>query len=487
MRIFLILLVSLLYTECIAATTTSITQYGITWTFSSPVTYGQFVNGDYYVVDSGGGVVLSGVSNNFHVVDLTTVDYDGSQLNANWTATEIARGVGFDSKLTGYKESANINKHLPYTIHAGDSILTAISWLPGDVGIPLNVATGGVPQEKRIAILTCLDSDVGPTAFRPSYTSGAKTIYYSTSIDWSKLPSLATVSGASSASAYADVVQGPWTDLWAGYTSQYARPTDNYVGGVGNAGTYNRYVAAKYGDAVLASTLDAVDIGDKTRLVINLIQIGIDYYGTLQAGGKWSADGGHQHGYKLPILYAGLLLNNSGMLSIGIDYLPNTNTFQDDATMFTITADLMYPNRSVCGVNNGVLPSCLIWHDYQQYSADNGVSVGMPEWGAIHSVDVSKDDASSGAAYRTINAGPLSAHSLAALILGMKTQWNNSIFFDYHDRWVTTMGGYLETTFSQNMWTTYRASYPPVWGFNPSTTYKHLRIRADGKFFRVEQ
>src|SRR5271157_3473284 len=28
----------------------SVTQYGITWTFEKPVRVGQFVNGDYYVV-----------------------------------------------------------------------------------------------------------------------------------------------------------------------------------------------------------------------------------------------------------------------------------------------------------------------------------------------------------------------------------------------------------------------------------------------------
>ena len=42
-----------------AATTTSITQYGITWTFSQAVEYGQFVTGDYWVV---GPVTLNSVS-----------------------------------------------------------------------------------------------------------------------------------------------------------------------------------------------------------------------------------------------------------------------------------------------------------------------------------------------------------------------------------------------------------------------------------------
>ena len=31
------------------ATTTSISQFGITWTFDQPVEYGQFANGDYWL------------------------------------------------------------------------------------------------------------------------------------------------------------------------------------------------------------------------------------------------------------------------------------------------------------------------------------------------------------------------------------------------------------------------------------------------------
>ena len=34
----------------VADTTGQISQFGITWTFAQPVTYGQFANGDYWVV-----------------------------------------------------------------------------------------------------------------------------------------------------------------------------------------------------------------------------------------------------------------------------------------------------------------------------------------------------------------------------------------------------------------------------------------------------
>lgn len=456
--VFTVLAIILNCQTALSATTSTISQYGITWQFAEAVTYGQFITGDYWVVDPGEGVVITGISNSFHeATNLSTVDYDGTHINSYRTESEKTNGCGWDYKLACYNSAANVNKHLPYTVGAGNSVLTAISWIPGDAGIPLNVATGGVPQEKRIAVLTILSSDPGADAFRPSYSAGPKTIYHASAIQWNHLPALSSSGlGISDLAAYVATTRGPWTDLQDGYVSQYTRPTDNYLGGTGNAGTYNRYVAAKYGDAVLASMLDST-VGDKSQLVYNLIQIGIDYYGTLQAGGKWSADGGHRHGYKLPIMYAGLLLNVSGMLSIGDDYLPGTNTFQEDSTMFLVTPELLYPNRTVCGVNNGN-PPCNTFYQSRQYTAENGAYIGMPEWGVIHLVNPNYDDADINAAYRVINAAPLAAHALAAQLLGLKPRWNNDIFFAYIDRWRTGMGGGMESTFASIMWDTYRDS-----------------------------
>ena len=467
MTTFLICLLLLLGLPNTSLSATSITQYGITWTFSSDCQTGQFVTGDYWIVDSGAGCVLTSVSNNFHIVDLSTIDYDGSQLNAVWTEAEIASGQGLDSRVILYKSEANINKKLPFTLTAGNSLLTAISWQPGDVG------EKSVPLVKRIAVLTCLGTAPSSGDFRPSYASGVKTIYSSAGVTLSKVPSLSpTGTGLSNISRQITVTSGPWTDLFYGYQSQYLRASDNYP-----EGAYNRYVAATFGAAILSATVDLSNDTDRLTLVRQLVQIGIDYFGILKSGGKWPADGGHQHGYKLPILFAGLMLNDNEMLNIGKEYA-GTDTFADDSTLFVIEESHMYPNRTVCGANNGS-PPCPKFHSDRQYTIDNGVYVGLPEWGVIHSVHPYADDASADAAYRVINGGPLAMHALGALIFGLDEEWNNNLFFAYHDRFMSSdgLGKKADTTFGQTMWELYRHAYRQYWPTR--RLFRNVRVSAE--------
>jgi hypothetical protein len=447
----------------------SVTQYGITWTFDTDYTVGQFANGDYYVVDPGGGVSITNISNNFHNgLDLSTVDYDGSDVDCDWTSEITKPDHGLDNRSAYYSSDQNINKSLPYTLTGGKSLLSAISWQSGDAGIPAD-ALSGRPYLKRIAILTCLSSSVGATAFRPSYAVGQKTIYYTTSLRSSLLPALSSPESANqeTTAGYALWTQGPWTDLHSSWNSETLRPTDNYQSGTGTSASYNKHVVTKYGDAILGALLDSGDVGDKTQLIINLVQIGIDYYGLLQNGARWIADGGHQHGYKLPILFAGLMLNDSGMLSIGEDYLPDTRTFQDDNT-FYISASDWHPTRTVCGDktaeggNNyvGDCESCATFYADRQYNSADHPN-GTAEWGLRHWAMPCRDDSRIDAGYRSINASPLISHALAAQMLNLKTAWNNNSFFDYYDRWYTWSGSF-DSAFASDMWDAYRAGAPYV-------------------------
>lgn len=52
------------------------------------------------------------------------------------------------------------------------------------------------------------------------------------------------------------------------------------------------------------------------------VQYGIDLYGCLNAGVGWPAFGGHRSGRKLPIVFAGILLNNDGMENFSANH-PN--------------------------------------------------------------------------------------------------------------------------------------------------------------------
>ena len=53
----------------------------------------------------------------------------------------------------------------------------------------------------------------------------------------------------------------------------------------------------------------------------------IDLYGCLQAGYGWPAFGGHRSGRKLPVIFAGILLNDDGMKNASATY---PNQFGED-------------------------------------------------------------------------------------------------------------------------------------------------------------
>ena len=100
---------------------------------------------------------------------------------------------------------------------------------------------------------------------------------------------------------------------------------------------YGREKTSQVGTAGLLLCLDKKVVGDKDPLLIGFVQTGIDLYGMLNSGCRWTSDGGWNMGRKFPILFAGLMLDDQEMLNIGRKYAPGTNTFQEDADAFMVT------------------------------------------------------------------------------------------------------------------------------------------------------
>jgi hypothetical protein len=75
----------------------------------------------------------------------------------------------------------------------------------------------------------------------------------------------------------------------------------------GQAGITNRP-----GDAGLLLCMDFTP-EQKERLLVNLIQVGIDYWGLAKSGYRgWEGWGGHGSGRKFTIVFAGMLLGGAG-------------------------------------------------------------------------------------------------------------------------------------------------------------------------------
>jgi hypothetical protein len=393
----------------------SVTQYGITWTFDKAYPVGQFVNGDYFVV--GSEVKVIGFSPASEIVSDTY--RNGSMVNPeNYYQ-------GFDSRPTGgttgpeYSHALNVaygvTSEAPLTLTPNDSLVSSIS-----------KATLGTWNSyiHRYAVLTVLATTPEYEAFRPPFVNVDKTRPYSNaSYTWSdvktELLQNLTVVGTRPtwASAEQRILQ-PY--LW--YQSFYGGgrgvawgDSDPDVQAVAD---YGREIAGHIGTMALMINSDA-PIADKKLTVAGLIQRGIDDWGIYRCAVvenernfPWHPDGNIYDGHKLPILLAGVLLDDSEMKAVGsISYM-----FHEDAQVWTVTQDDVGRTLSA---------------GKTEYSQSH---VGMPEWGVKHATQPAEDNSSWDQSYR---AGHISYHGimLAPLIMGLKTLYNHDVAFDYMHRY----------------------------------------------------
>ena len=172
--------------------------------------------------------------------------------------------------------------------------------------------------------------------------------------------------------------------------------------------------------AALAVHLDGKIVPEKERLTLALIQYGIDLEGMAASGSFWPCDGGHGMGRKWPILFAGLMLDDAHMQSVG-----HWDTrFQEDEQTFYVTPEVVALSRS---------PS---WNPDKRATlvpyADSDVN--LPEWGIRHATHPEADNRSWDATYREINNSYIPGFALAARLMDQQNSWNHNAFFDYADR-----------------------------------------------------
>ena len=87
------------------------------------------------------------------------------------------------------------------------------------------------------------------------------------------------------------------------------------TGPIENQVNYGREFQRATATASLMLMLD-VPQAQKEKLMVGLLQFGIDTYGLAKAGREWKADGGHWNGRKWPLLFTGLMLGNKEMQTI---------------------------------------------------------------------------------------------------------------------------------------------------------------------------
>lgn len=390
---------------------TEITHRGITWHFSSAVKAGQFITGDWWVV---GPVTVAKVDPE------PTPGRHGSSLDP------VGNKQGYDDR--GGRYDATEAEQFPLTIDGIASLVSSESKVSGDFKNNGNMVTQ--------AVLTILDEIPPADAFRPQYAKGPKTVFRWSDLDLKKLPSLDIPTSPSNAATVLELLSnGPRIDQIGSWQMQHSCAE-------GNWGTYDGKFKGCYGRDYSnliseAAAITLVDVPEREGLVQALVQIGIDNYGSLRAGTRWTADGGHNSGRKFPIVFAGALLGDPDLSKVGTDYAQDAAFGENGQTYFGANSKALFgkdadPKYFLAGCSGsgakdardpaGLVDSC---PDYRNCCTSN-TWVGQ---------------------------------ALVIHQLGLVDAWNHPAYFEYVDRWMTadvSGGGKAKTVFVDAMWAAYR-------------------------------
>lgn len=440
----LVFAIVIFFSTAVLPAATSISQYGITWTFSTNVTSGQFANGDYWVV---GPVTITGISP-ASVVDGTGRTINGSMVNPK---AGLTVQQAFDSSMTANSFNAALNAARPggndlsagnpLVLSAGSSIVSTIS----------HPTPKNRPNLTDAAVLTVLSAPPPANSFRPPYCGTDKTIIATEAdIDYSKVASLAKPASTPNLTTVSNYFTRPWIEIVTEYGGREMHPVNNQP-------DYGRDLSNRLEYGLLSLQLNYTN-AEKRDLMVRLVQYGLDVYGSAATGGFWRESGGHNQGRKMPLLLAATVLNNSSIRDFG-NAARHFIFAEDRQTYYVSQATVDITNSSKWDPDpRGGTP--------QPYTV---ADIGMPEWSINAVRNPPNDDKAWTALYRTIAGSATIGHILTAHIMGLRSTWNWEAAFDYYDRYweiakLSAVGTNSPSQFERDMWVAYRnySLGPPI-------------------------
>ena len=428
---------------------TSVSHNGITWTFDGTYEVGTFIDGSPFVVGQPTVVSIDPptqvVFGNWirHPNNPQNTDHweNGSMLNipSAMHSHGISDRMYWRYSPGFYDHNLNVAAQLPLQLSPGDTLISADSY---DGLIDEN----NPHHSKSVdyyGYLTVLDATPPAESFRPPFIGlPNKQVEYTTANlrDVSTLPKLSLPPGSpSAASALGGLTAACYGDQVADWKKELTVHETCRV--------YGRDYATDIGNLAALLIADIPDT-DKQLVANFVVQRGIDLYAIATNGGHFNLynNGGHHHGRIVPILFAGYMLNHSGMLNL----VASTNT----ANQYFGEDQFFYVDQN--DINSGrYLPGDL----------------GMAEWGIRHGTDPTKDNRSWGAIYRQCCTGnSLYAHTLTIMALGLEDKLRNESQLDYQSRYYQCQnqsgvtGTNLTTSqFQLAMWLQHAASFRAPW------------------------
>jgi hypothetical protein len=430
-----------------AATTTTLTKDEITWTFAIATEYGQFINGDYWVIDSGSGVDVIDILPGYQYT--TDVSYLGQPRYINGSMLNSTKSPqGFDS-VRDFSADRNVDVDIssgnPLHLVAGDALISSKSY-------PAYGTSANNSYVDKAAVLTVLSTIPPADAFRPQYTVNpggtAKTIYRMSDVNFDILSNHEYAGKPDPTATLANT-----SVLFLhrmGWTARFMHPQ----GWSGTANGNYYWPNQAIGPMALMLNLD-YSLSIKQGIAIRLLQLGIDFFGTLkESPAGWLPNAGSTSGNKLPILYAALMLDDAEMKSYllrsGNYYLSNgysrTNPPTDRVSFNEDTP--FYVDQYMIDLTNSPTWKGYIETIYGSVDADTPYSqamLGMPEWGSHNDWKYYLCNSEWDTTYRSILTGGggyfVQSAIAARMIQGGEFYWNNPAFFDYIQRYVAIARG----------------------------------------------
>ena len=447
----------------------SISQYGITWTFDKSYECGQFVNGDWWV--KGPAVVQS-------VNPAPSGGRHGSMIDPR-TGFQ-----SYDDRVNGY--AITMLAKFPATLQPDQSLVSAISFtsfgctMRGGQGEGYGYDLNGVCKDdskiKTAAVLTCVAEAKSANTFRPQFSKtlqGVPKKYYTTDqINTDLIPSLAPVTGIpTDLTYYLRGLERPWIMHNTDWGARALHPMENMLG-------YHKYV---YGFAAGASVLLLVDLpaAAKTTLIHRYIQLGIDKYGMCLSGHGSSAM------VKVPVIIAGLLLGDTEMANFEKNGISKT-PFRTDWMTY-------YRHEAESNIKSSKIASNAFYHGFDVgWRQDPGCAehehLDPTEWDLIETTGCLSGGGSKRETYRGINSPQWPGLALTTLFFGAKELYDHPAFFDYSDRWKDGENKSTGNEFIDNMWAAYRDKVPAQTGIiknREPVTVDRIEITGD-TFYSIE-
>ncbi len=442
-----------------------LTTNTITWTFDKELTrqglgdtyqYGTYCNGNYWVVGPVTIIDIDPAWNGSH---------NGAEINTIPSGYEQGLVTANGDSSYTYRSNLNVATSIPRTVQPESSLLSVAG--TGQCPGGAHMEDGHKTMISYAAVLTIVTSPPPVGSFRPGYGGNTKIIMGAESgIRYDRLARVAPSAGMTSLSTMTNLFK----DVRPNHISEFlVTPLQPCSQGAEGYGGNN---SGSISEAVLIANCDFSAI-QKRDLVIAIVQMGIDLYSLqsnkLPGAGLWTPNGGHGFNAKLPIMFAGAVLDNADLMGVGI--LSGAHLYDNGGSAGNAPSDYWFfaEDSQTYYVKQA---------DVDRSNQFNSGDIGLPEMGIRHATDPSRDvwfygtNSENDADYRFCctspawAAGILAMHMMSLQGVNVKNLWNHPALFDYVDRWMDLEGGtflHYNPTWVSSMWNNYRAAYPPVW------------------------